>query len=228
MALAAFPSRGSCFAMKIILYDLDGTLADTRGDLAESVNHARASLGLAPRPLEEIVPCVGNGMRRLVERAIPERPDATDEATATLVAYYAEHPVAHTTLYPGVSETLAAFRDAGWKQAVVTNKLASLSRPILEKLGVLQYFDVIVGGESCPAMKPDPQPLLFAIEQACGGRPPDAAWMAGDNVTDLEAARRASIRRCFCRFGFGNPRSEKWDLAVDSFSGLLAIIGIVQ
>ena len=214
------------YAMNVILYDLDGTLADTRGDLAESVNHARVSLGLAPLALEEIIPGVGNGVRKLIERSIPERPDAIDGATAAMVAYYAEHPVVHTALYPGVAETLAAFRDAGWRQAVVTNKLATLSRPILRKLGVLHYFDAVVGGESCPAMKPDPAPLFAAIEEACGGVRAGNAWMAGDNVTDLEAARRASIRSCFCRFGFGDPRGEKWDLAVDSFGGILSILSM--
>lgn len=214
--------------MGIILYDLDGTLADTRGDLAESVNHARATLGLAPRPLAEIIPGVGNGVRKLIERSIPERPDAIDDATAAMVAYYARHPVVHTALYPGVAETLAAFRDAGWLQAVVTNKLASLSRPILAKLGVLEYFDALVGGEDCPVMKPDPLPLQSAVERALatGGQTPTDAgpiWMVGDNWTDLESARRASFKRCFCRFGFGDPRDETFDLAVDRFADLIAL-----
>ncbi|MGI6495319.1 MAG: HAD hydrolase-like protein [Kiritimatiellia bacterium] len=207
----------------LLLYDLDGTLADTRGDLAEAVNHARSTLGLAPWPLERIIPGVGDGVRRLIERSIPERPDAVDAATAAMVAYYADHPVVHTVLYPGVAETLAALRAQGWSQAVVTNKLSSLSRPILGRLGVREMFDALVGGADCPRMKPDPMPLRVAIGRALREDDPRRTgpiWMIGDNHTDLAAARAAGLKRCFCRFGFGNPKGEAWDAAIDRFDDL--------
>ena len=212
----------------ILLYDLDGTLADTRGDLAAAVNHARATLGLAPWPLERIIPCVGNGVRKLVERTVPERPDAIDAATAAMVAAFAARPVEHTALYPGVAETLAALRARGWRQAVVTNKLSSLSDPILRALGVREEFDVLVGGSDCPAMKPDPLPLRTAIARILRGADPAPGlpvWMIGDNHTDLAAARRAGVRRCFCRFGFGHPGDEGWDVAIGRFADLPGVLG---
>ena len=200
--------------MKTALFDLDGTLIDSRADLALAVNLVRHDFGLPPKTVEEVIACVGEGVRVLVERAIPERPEQWDAMLARQRTHYLAHCLDHTALYPGVPETLRALRAAGWRLAVVTNKPGPVTRQILEGLGVLGEFGAVVGGGDCPVLKPDPAPLRLAAAQL--GVTLDAQdWMIGDNVTDLEAGRRAGVKRCFCRYGFGEARSAGYELAVD-------------
>jgi len=200
--------------LKTALFDLDGTLIDSRADLALAVNLVRHDFGLPPKTVEEVIACVGEGVRVLVERAIPERPEQWDAMLARQRTHYLAHCLDHTALYPGVPETLRALRAAGWRLAVVTNKPGPVTRQILEGLGVLGEFGAVVGGGDCPVLKPDPAPLRLAAAQL--GVTLDAQdWMIGDNVTDLEAGRRAGVKRCFCRYGFGEARSAGYELAVD-------------
>jgi len=209
--------------VKTALFDLDGTLIDSRADLALAVNLTRADFGLPPKTEAEVVACVGEGMRLLIERAIPERPDQWGAMLLRQRVNYLAHCLDRTTLYPGVAETLRALRAAGWHLAVVTNKPGLLTRPILEGLGISVFFGAVVGGGDCPVLKPDPAPLLMAAAQM--GVTLDADdWMVGDNFTDMEAGRRAGVKRCFCRFGFGQLRGETYDLAVDSMEAFVALI----
>ncbi|MDD4017761.1 MAG: HAD-IA family hydrolase [Kiritimatiellae bacterium] len=209
--------------MKTALFDLDGTLIDSRADLALAVNLTRADFGLPPKTEDEVVACIGEGMRLLIEHAIPERPDQWDAMLARQRVNYLAHCLDRTTLYPGVAETLRALRAEGWRLAVVTNKPGPLTRPILEGLGISVFFGAVVGGGDCPVLKPNPAPLLMAAAQM--GATLDADdWMAGDNFTDLEAGRRAGVKRCFCRFGFGTLRGETYDHAIDSMEAFPALV----
>ena len=209
--------------MKTALFDLDGTLIDSRADLALAVNLTRQDFGLPPKTIEDVLACVGEGVRALVERAIPERPELWDDMLVRQRVHYIAHMLDQTCLYPGVRETLLALRAAGWRLAVVTNKPGPVTRPILEGLGVLECFGAVVGGGDCPALKPDPLPLQLAAAQL--GVTLDAEdWMIGDHVTDLEAGRRAGVKRCFCRFGFGEVRGETYDVAIDRMEAFLAIV----
>jgi phosphoglycolate phosphatase len=206
--------------MKTALFDLDGTLIDSREDLALAVNLTRQDFGLPPKTTEEVVACVGEGVRTLIERAVPERPDLWEAMLERQRAHYLAHGLDNTRLYPGVAETLEALCAAGWRLAVVTNKPGPVTRPILDGLGILRCFGAVVGGGDSPALKPDPAPLFSAAARM--GVVLDAAdWMVGDNFTDLEAGRRAGVRRCFCRFGFGDARGEPFDLAVDRMDAFL-------
>ena len=118
-----------------------------------------------------------------------------------------------TYLYPGVAEALEALKAMGCRLAVTSNKTSELIPRILERLGVLKYFDVTVGGGDVPVLKPDPGLIYLAAEgMGVQGRPCD--WVAGDNYTDLEVGRRAGLRVCRCAYGFGNPREEQWEVAV--------------
>ena len=202
--------------MKTALFDLDGTLIDSRADLALAVNLVRHDFGLPPKTVDEVIACVGEGVRVLVERAIPERPDQWNAMLARQRTHYLAHCLDRTALYPGVPETLRALRTAGWRLAVVTNKPGPVTRQILDGLGVLGEFGAVVGGGDCPVLKPDPAPLRLAAAQL--GVTLDAQdWMVGDNVTDLEAGRRAGVRCCFCRYGFGEARNAAYECAVDRF-----------
>jgi phosphoglycolate phosphatase len=197
-----------------IILDLDGTLIDSRADLATGVNLTRRDLGLPALAPALIATYVGEGVRRLLTRALPECPDRLEEALELNHQHYCEHLLDETRLYPGVSEALKRLRHAGFRLAVVTNKPRPFTDLILAGLGVAPLFSAVVGGGDCPRLKPDPAPLLVALEQCqCA---PAASWMVGDHFTDLEAGRRAGLRTCFCRYGFGDPREEPWTLAVTS------------
>jgi len=205
--------------MRTAIFDLDGTLADTLADLALSLNLTRAEFGFAPLTVREVAACVGEGARVMVARAVPDVPEAIDRLLSIQRAHYRAHLLDNTVLYPGVKDTLDELKSAGWSLAVVTNKPSAVTFPILEGLGILSLFEAVVGGGDCPELKPDPAPLLLAARRM--GKTLDAEdWIAGDHYTDLKAGRLAGIKRCFCRYGFGEARGEAYDLAVDRLDGL--------
>lgn len=201
--------------VKLIVFDLDGTLIDSRHYLAGAVNHMRGSMGLEPLATERIVRFVGNGVANLVRRAIADSDVDFEEALRRMKRYYAGHLVETTALYPGVSRGLAELREAGILLAVLSNKPTDASRRILDCLGVGGCFADIIGGDSDFPLKPEPD-ALFALMRK-HNVPPEQCWMFGDHYTDLEAARRAGCHRALARYGFGEPREEKFEFEVGSF-----------
>ncbi|MBR5591842.1 MAG: HAD-IA family hydrolase [Kiritimatiellae bacterium] len=196
-----------------IFFDLDGTLIDSRKDIANSVNLTRADYGLPPLSLDSITGMVGNGVRQLLLRAMPEHESEIEALLENNRRHYTAHPVVHTTMYPGVPEALKALKEMGCRMAVTSNKTSSLIPRILEGLGILHYFDVTVGGGDVPVLKPDPGLLYLAAERmGVQVRPTD--WVVGDHYTDLEVGRHAGVQVCHCAYGFGNPREERFDLRV--------------
>lgn len=208
--------------VKLIAFDLDGTLIDSRLDLAGAVNYMRHSLGLEPLATERIVSFVGNGITSLVRRAVADGEVDFEEALRRMKLYYADHLTDTTSLYPGVSAGLAELRQAGIELAVLTNKPTGSAERILEALGVARHFSRIVGGDSEFPLKPEPDALIALRRQA--DAPAEACWVFGDHYTDLEAGRRAGFRRAFARYGFGDPRGEERDFEVDSFSEFVMAI----
>lgn len=197
-----------------LFFDLDGTLIDSRGDIANSVNLTRADYGLPPLPLEEVTKMVGNGARQLMLRAMPDHADKIDELMENNKRQYSEHLVVHTFTYPGVPEGLAELKTLGCRMAVTSNKTSSLIPRILETLGILKYFDVTVGGGDVPVLKPDPG-LLYLAAEKMGVPVLPSDWVVGDHYTDLEVGRHAGIRVCHCAYGFGQPRGERFDVEVN-------------
>ncbi|WP_306600990.1 HAD family hydrolase [Geothrix sp. 21YS21S-2] len=203
---------------RAVLFDLDGTLVDSRADLATGVNLTRVDLGLPPLEPAQVAGFVGDGVRKLLTRSLPECPGRLEEALELNRGHYGRHLLDATRLYPGVQAALEAVRAGGFRLAVVTNKPREFTLPILEGLGVLGLFGTVVAGGDCPDLKPDPRPLLLALERCGSGA--EGSWIAGDHHTDLEAGRRAGVKRCLCRYGFGTPGGEAWDLAVENLQEL--------
>lgn len=200
----------------LLMFDLDGTLIDSGPDLAAAINLTRKDYGLGPRTAADIIACVGEGMRKLVERAIPEKPELWPEMLTRQLANYSAHCLDQTALYPDVRKTLEWLMSQGHALAVVTNKPASLTHQILEGLGILPLFGAVVAGGDCPMLKPDPAPLRLAAQRLNRTLVP-TDWIVGDNFTDLAAGTRAGIRRCFCTFGYGHPRGESFDCSIARF-----------
>ena len=181
---------------RLAIFDLDGTLVDSREDLYLAVRHALAALDLPPRSLEEVVSFVGEGAARLVGRAIAPQDHLLEPALAAWRAHYDQHLLDHTRLYPGVGPALASARCA---LAVHTNKPGHMARRILEGLGVLGRFGAVVGGDEAPR-KPDPTGTL-EIMARLGARPEETV-LVGDSRVDLETATAAGIRFLAVTWGF--------------------------
>ncbi|MEI8079248.1 MAG: HAD family hydrolase [bacterium] len=207
------PPRG------LLLFDLDGTLIDSRADLAAAVNRTRADFGLAPRPVEDIAACVGEGLRNLVTRTMPELAEPQlDSAIAAGRRHYGAHLLDATTLYPGARETLARLCLAGYRLGILSNKPHEFTVEILARLGLASFFTVVMGSAVGRPMKPDPEPVLEALRQS--GCQAAGSWVIGDHFTDLEAGRRAGVKRAFCTFGFGDARQEGNDLVIQALPEL--------
>lgn len=172
-----------------LVFDLDGTLVDSREDIASACNAALAALGLAPLPFEAIMPMVGDGSRMLVVRALAASgvPDDERRVQAALDAfhvYYAAHPCDRTKLLPGAHRALGL----GLPNALVTNKLRDVAEAVLARLGIRSAFAAVVGGGDGP-LKPEPDGVLAVLRAM--GAVPERAWMIGDGPQDVEAGRRA-------------------------------------
>ena len=188
-------------AVKLMVFDLDGTLADTGADLAGSVNRTLQSLGIPARPDTEILGFVGDGVRKLIERSLGDAcGDRFDEALKRFGEIYAEHLLDQTTLYPGVPEVLSHF---GAKEKVlITNKTRDFTLAICSGLGIAGLFKEIIAGDSNDFMKPDPRLLLPLLGKFGAG--PAETLVIGDGVNDILLARNAGARSCAFLNGLGN------------------------
>ena len=206
----------------LAIFDLDGTLADTRADLASAVNRTRRVLGLKAVPQPRVVEAVGNGLSKLIERIIPERRDVPDdEKRAIWMREYAAHWLDETVAYPGIPEALRALRRRHWRLAVLSNKPDEATKAIVRGLGLERLFQLVRGGAPDVPLKPDPAAVEFVIRASGYDGRRTRIWVVGDNYTDLEAARNAGVMSCFCRFGFGHPRNEIPTAIVESPGELL-------
>jgi phosphoglycolate phosphatase len=188
-----------------IVYDLDGTLADTAGDLMGALNAVLSHEGLAPLPVENARSMLGAGARALIRRGFAASgrdlaPLRLESLFGDFLAHYNAHIADHTELYPGVERALAAFARAGWRQAVCTNKVEGSARLLIEKLGVADRFAFICGQDTFGVGKPDPKPLLGTI--AAVGGVLSRALLVGDSVADIKTARAAGLPVIAVDFGY--------------------------
>ena len=196
-----------------VLFDLDGTLVDSRKDLTAAVNHARAAHALPPLSVQTVTSYIGNGSAALIERSFAGTDVPVKKPLEVFKEYYAAHCAEETTCYPDVHKALDALRRAGMKMAVVTNKPVALTRIVLRRYRLADYFDPVLGGDSLPELKPHPLPLL-TVAEAWGDAPASLA-MVGDNYTDVAAAASVGMPAVFLTGGFGHLRDEKPDVVCE-------------
>lgn len=204
---------------ELIIFDLDGTLIDSRADLCLAANAMRREYGLPALSLETVSSYVGNGMRKLVERSLGEAGVDLDQAVDCFRVHYDRHLHDRTTLYPGVEEGLARLAAKERLLAVSSNKPGPWCRRLMGHFRLTPRFFCVVGAGDAPRLKPDPAQLLLIRERA--GRRWERAVMVGDNYTDLEAGRRAGMLRVFVRWGIGRADPEIPDWSVESFPELV-------
>jgi phosphoglycolate phosphatase len=188
--------------MNLLIFDLDGTLIDSKVDLVHSVNAARGLMKLPPISEELVSSYVGNGAPVLMRRALgPEASEAdVQRALEYFLGYYREHMLDNTRLYPGVKEALDRLRDARTKMAVLTNKPVRFSRALVEGLGLGNHFFQVYGGNSFEQKKPDPIGVEALLRESSVAR--ERTIMVGDSGVDVRTARNANIRACGVSYGF--------------------------
>jgi phosphoglycolate phosphatase len=188
--------------MDLLIFDLDGTLVDSKLDLAQAVNATRSHMGMSPLDNERVYSYVGNGAPVLIRRAMGAQATEPEvqEALEFFLEYYREHYLDYTTLYPGVREALDRLSAAGKRMAVLTNKPVRISRAILEGLGVAGHFFQIYGGNSFDLKKPDPVGVSALMKET--GIPADRCLMIGDSSVDIQTARNAGVASCGVTYGF--------------------------
>ncbi|MEW8210777.1 MAG: phosphoglycolate phosphatase, partial [Candidatus Thiodiazotropha taylori] len=208
---------------EMILIDVDGTLVDSVPDLAYCVDEMMKQLGRPVYGEAKVRDWVGNGVERLVRRALIGQlngePDEADfkKAYPIFLELYAENTSLRSALYPGIREGLDYLKGQGYRLGCVTNKAAQFTLPLLKDLGVHDDFEIIVAGDTLPKKKPDPMPLLHAAENL--GVDPSAALMVGDSQSDVKAARAASFQIVCMSYGYNHGediRNYNPDAVIDS------------
>jgi phosphoglycolate phosphatase len=229
--LRAFDPR----SIQLVIFDLDGTLIDSRLDLVHSVNAALRHIGRTELPEDVIASYVGDGAPILIQRALGG--EQVDEATVRrglefFLKYYREHKLDHTTIYPGIAQALAAIQNSSngtpRKLAVLSNKPVVPSRAIVDALGLGQFFSQIYGGNSFPTKKPDPEGARKLLEEY--GVQPQHAAIVGDSHVDVNTGRNAGMATVGVTYGFAphTLQDDPPDVLVDHpqelaevFSGLV-------
>lgn len=200
----------------IIGFDLDGTLVDSRADIAAGVNVALAGIGRAPLTLDAVTRMIGGGVTRLLEQALAATggADGVDfpALRTAMLAHYGKRLIVHTRPYPGVEAVLTGLAADGARLAVVTNKPEALAVALLDQLGLARHFSLVIGGDTLGPgrAKPDPAPVLAMIERLGGG----SAAFVGDSQFDVGAARAAGIPVVAVDFGFSTVAAA--DLRADA------------
>jgi phosphoglycolate phosphatase len=193
--------------LRAVFFDLDGTLADTLGDIASAMNRAIALRDIKPLETDAYKPLVGWGMRRLALSVLPERLHDDETVSATLAAmraFYAEAPCARTRAYPGVLELLLALKSSGFAIGVISNKDDSLTRLVLAGLFPEIAFDAASGAREGFAHKPDPA-LLLSLVKGLGLSPAECA-LVGDSGVDMQTARNAGMLGVGAAWGYRTRR----------------------
>jgi phosphoglycolate phosphatase len=183
---------------ELVIFDLDGTLVDSTGDIAAAINHTLETLGKAPKSTSEIARCIGGGFKETLTNAFGSDYLHSD-AINILREYYLMHPADNSRVYPGVEDVLEKM--SGLKMAVLTNKDADISERVMSELGIRKYFESVFGGDSS-CLKPDPRAVEKVIRAMDGKK--QTTIIVGDMDVDIMAGKNAGIRTCAVTYGIGD------------------------
>ena len=216
---------------EMVLIDVDGTLVDSVPDLAYCVDAMMDELGMSRRGEKRVRHWVGNGVERLVKRALVNQLDGEPDealyarALPVFEALYRDNTSKRSRLYPGVQEALDFLQTTGVRMGCVTNKASQFTLPLLQDLGVDDYFEIVICGDMVERKKPDPQSLLMAAEQL--ETEPRASLMIGDSMSDVNAARAAGFQIVCMSYGYNHGediRDYDPDAVVDSMADIRHIV----
>ena len=215
--------------LKLLIFDLDGTLADTSKDITNAVNYAVEPFGGKPLSVSEVKALVGSGITKLIESLIPPTHPllkggdrgVKEEAVKRFLKFYSEHLLDYTKPYPLVKETLSKLGD--YKKAVISNKREVLSKKVLEGLGLLNFFDAVLGSDSVTERKPSPVPFLELLKRFNVSK--NEVIIIGDSNYDIEAGKAACIKTIAVTYGFRSRKALKEaDFMIDNFVELLDVL----
>jgi phosphoglycolate phosphatase len=210
----------------LLIFDLDGTLIDSTGDIAWAVARTLESMGHDGADLETVKSSIGWGVRSLLENLMPGAdPRKIDTAREVFLEQYGGHLMVETSLYEGVPETLEYLKGKKKKMAIVTNKPIGLTQRIFEDFGMKGFFDIVLGGDSLPHKKPNPEPVLKVMDELRVG--PEKTVFVGDSAIDCETGRRAGIVTIGAAYGFRGTRElveAGCEIIVEKISELKEII----
>lgn len=216
--------------IKLIIFDLDGTLIDSSKDITEAINYATEPYGLSPLTTKDTIKLVGEGISRLIEKLLSTTIfNGNDDVRRTVMdrflEYYSAHLLDNTDTYPNVRLTLERLRE--YKKAVISNKREALSRRILEGLGLGNFFDTIIGSDSTPEKKPSPLPILKVLTEL--DVKPEEAIIVGDSNLDIEAGRAAGLRTISVTYGYRPYEMIKdADFVIDRIGDIEEIIKVLD
>ncbi len=210
--------------LELLIFDLDGTLADTGQDITDALNYALQPYGAKNYSVEETKMMVGSGISALLSSLLPSdksSPAAQKEVEVRFIDFYSKHLHDNTIAYPHVTDTLEKLK--GYRKAVLSNKRTEYTKDILQKLGIARHFDVIWGSDSVREKKPSPVPILDLLKEFNILR--DKTAIIGDSNYDVEAGKAAGVKVIGVTYGF-RPRKylEDSDVILDSFDELLKVI----
>lgn len=221
---------------KVVLIDLDGTLVDSVPDLAYGIDQMMLQLAMPARGIDAVTEWVGNGVERLVKRALVNSMEGEpsealfQKAIPLFEVAYAANNGKHSYLYDGVETGLNYLQQQGYRLGCVTNKPAAFTQPLLAVMGIADFFDITISGDQVERRKPDPQPLLMAAKKL--GVDPKHTVMVGDSVNDVMAARGAGMPIICVSYGYNHGQdirgqerhSHHPDAVIDSLAELKTLI----
>jgi phosphoglycolate phosphatase len=212
--------------IKLILFDLDGTLVDTVTDIRNALNYALNPYGTKNLSVEQTKNLIGEGINRLIEKCLgKEGVQWRDAAITRFLDYYSKHLIDNSTVYPSVRETLEKL--SAYKKAIISNKKEGLSKDLLEKLDLLKHFELIIGSDTASERKPSAVPVIFALAKFNIG--PHEAVIVGDSNYDIEAGEKAGVKTIAVTYGYRERRYLlDADHIINSFNDLFPVLDIIS